>query len=114
MMTQEDASVNRELAEPNRQIAEVSKRDSSLMKTVAIMTMAFLPAYHNEAFLGILGGHTAGYSSCLHSMANTGQQDSCYTHDWLELRVYTLLPASPTLVDVILNGPTCCFGAPRW
>jgi Mg2+ and Co2+ transporter CorA len=53
LMTHEDASVNTELAESSRQIAEAAKRDSSSMKTVAIMTMAFLPGTFIAALFAI-------------------------------------------------------------
>ena len=43
-MTHEDSLINIELARINRDIAEAAKRDSSAMKTIAIMTMLFLPA----------------------------------------------------------------------
>ncbi|KAI1339686.1 hypothetical protein F5Y15DRAFT_415606 [Xylariaceae sp. FL0016] len=53
LMTHEDASVNTELAESSRHIAEAAKRDSSSMKTVAIMTMAFLPGTFIAALFAV-------------------------------------------------------------
>ena len=43
-MTHEDARINAQLAKASRDFAEAAHRDSSSMKTIAIMTMAFLPA----------------------------------------------------------------------
>ncbi|KAH9905969.1 hypothetical protein F4778DRAFT_688308 [Xylariomycetidae sp. FL2044] len=53
LMTHEDASVNTELAASSRKIAEAAKRDSSSMKTVAIMTMAFLPGTFIAALFAV-------------------------------------------------------------
>ncbi|KAI0538576.1 hypothetical protein GGR58DRAFT_292765 [Xylaria digitata] len=39
---QEEARVNREMAAASREIAEAAKRDTASMKTIAVMTMAFL------------------------------------------------------------------------
>ncbi|KAI1804454.1 glycoside hydrolase family 31 protein [Daldinia bambusicola] len=44
LLTHEDSATNAELADASRRIAEAARRDSSSMRTVAIMTMAFLPA----------------------------------------------------------------------
>ncbi|KAI1464834.1 glycoside hydrolase family 31 protein [Daldinia caldariorum] len=44
LLTHEDSATNAELADAGRRIAEAARRDSSSMRTVAIMTMAFLPA----------------------------------------------------------------------
>ncbi|KAI5863805.1 glycoside hydrolase family 31 protein [Durotheca rogersii] len=44
LLTHEDSATHAELAAASRRIAEASQRDSSSMKTVAVMTMAFLPA----------------------------------------------------------------------
>ncbi len=43
-MTHEDANINIEVANASRDLAEAAKRDASSMKTVAVLTMAFLPA----------------------------------------------------------------------
>ncbi|KAI1326262.1 hypothetical protein F5Y16DRAFT_237259 [Xylariaceae sp. FL0255] len=53
LMTHEDAAVNTELAESSRVIAEASKADSSSMKTVAILTMAFLPGTFIAALFAV-------------------------------------------------------------
>ena len=53
MLTHEDATINLELADSNRRIAEAAQRDSSAMKTIAIMTMAFLPATFLAAVFAI-------------------------------------------------------------
>ena len=44
LLTHEDSTTNIELAKINRDIAASAKKDSSAMKTIAIMTMLFLPA----------------------------------------------------------------------
>lgn len=44
LLTHEDAIANIELANASEQLAQAMKKDSSAMKTVSIMTMAFLPA----------------------------------------------------------------------
>lgn len=44
LLTHEDSATHAELADASRHIAEAAQRDSRSMKTVAIMTMAFLPA----------------------------------------------------------------------
>ncbi|KAI0382486.1 hypothetical protein F5Y04DRAFT_46888 [Hypomontagnella monticulosa] len=44
LLTHEDSATHAELADASRRIAEAAQRDSRSMKTVAIMTMAFLPA----------------------------------------------------------------------
>ncbi|KAI8962110.1 glycoside hydrolase family 31 protein [Daldinia sp. FL1419] len=44
LLTHEDSATNADLADASRRIAEAARRDSSSMRTVAIMTMAFLPA----------------------------------------------------------------------
>jgi hypothetical protein len=42
-MAQKDAKVNIRLAETSTTIAEESKKDSSAMKAIAVLTMCFLP-----------------------------------------------------------------------
>jgi hypothetical protein len=42
-MQQRDSLVNLEVARDSRRIAQASKRDSSAMKTIALLTMVFLP-----------------------------------------------------------------------
>jgi hypothetical protein len=42
-MTQKDSKVNIELAEMTALIARESKKDSSAMKAIAVLTMCFLP-----------------------------------------------------------------------
>ncbi|KEZ42162.1 hypothetical protein SAPIO_CDS6218 [Scedosporium apiospermum] len=44
LLTHEDSVANLKSAEASKGIAAAAKRDSSAMKTVAVMTMAFLPA----------------------------------------------------------------------
>ncbi|KAH9983884.1 hypothetical protein F4779DRAFT_632557 [Xylariaceae sp. FL0662B] len=53
LLTHEDSAIHAELADASRRIAEASKRDSSSMKTVAIMTMAFLPATFFAALFSV-------------------------------------------------------------
>ncbi|KAI0470024.1 hypothetical protein GGR56DRAFT_154543 [Xylariaceae sp. FL0804] len=53
LMTHEDAATGVELAESSRVLAEAAKRDSSSMKTVAIVTMAFLPGTFIAALFAI-------------------------------------------------------------
>ncbi|RYP16047.1 hypothetical protein DL765_005363 [Monosporascus sp. GIB2] len=53
LLTHEDAAAGARLAESNTKIAASTKRDSSSMKTVAIMTMAFLPGTFFAALLAI-------------------------------------------------------------
>ncbi|KAK7751461.1 hypothetical protein SLS62_006546 [Diatrype stigma] len=53
MLTHEDAAINLELADSSRRIAEASKHDSSAMKTIAVMTMAFLPATFFAALFAV-------------------------------------------------------------
>jgi len=43
-MQQRDSLVNLEVAKDSRRVAQASKRDSSAMKTLAVLTMVFLPA----------------------------------------------------------------------
>jgi flagellar biosynthesis/type III secretory pathway M-ring protein FliF/YscJ len=44
LIAQRDSNANIELAKDSRTIALASRQDSAAMKTIAIMTMAFLPA----------------------------------------------------------------------
>ncbi|KAI1660408.1 glycoside hydrolase family 31 protein [Daldinia decipiens] len=44
LLTHEDSTTHADLADASRRIAEATRHDSSSMRTVAIMTMAFLPA----------------------------------------------------------------------
>ncbi|KAI1770950.1 glycoside hydrolase family 31 protein [Hypoxylon cercidicola] len=53
LLTHEDSATHAELADASRQIAEAAQRDSSSMKTVAIMTMAFLPATFFAALFSV-------------------------------------------------------------
>lgn len=43
LLTHEDASISIDMAKPNHELAEHAKRDSSAMKTITDITMAFLP-----------------------------------------------------------------------
>ncbi|OTB10370.1 glycoside hydrolase family 31 protein [Daldinia sp. EC12] len=67
LLTHKDSATHAELADASRRIAEAARRDSSSMRTVAIMTMAFLPAtffaalfalpsldWHAESALGVV------------------------------------------------------------
>jgi hypothetical protein len=53
LTAKEDAAVSIELAKDSRTIALASKHDSSSMKTVAYMTMGFLPATFFAAFFAM-------------------------------------------------------------
>ena len=53
LLTHEDSITNIELARINRDIAEAAKRDSSAMKTIAIVTMLFLPATFYAALFSV-------------------------------------------------------------
>ncbi|KAI1137728.1 hypothetical protein F5Y05DRAFT_60314 [Hypoxylon sp. FL0543] len=53
LLTHEDSATHAELADASRKIAEAAKRDSSSMRTVAIMTMAFLPATFFAALFSV-------------------------------------------------------------
>ncbi|KAH7035312.1 uncharacterized protein B0I36DRAFT_90892 [Microdochium trichocladiopsis] len=43
LLTHEDARISIKLAQASKELAEAAKKDSSAMKTIAIMTMLFLP-----------------------------------------------------------------------
>jgi hypothetical protein len=43
-MQQRDSSISLEVAKQSTKIAVASKRDSSAMKAIAVLTMVFLPA----------------------------------------------------------------------
>ncbi|KAL7619684.1 hypothetical protein AAE478_010226 [Parahypoxylon ruwenzoriense] len=62
LLTHEDSATHAELADASRRIAEAAQRDSSSMKTVAIMTMAFLPATFFAALFALpsLDWHAEG------------------------------------------------------
>ncbi|KAI1372191.1 hypothetical protein F4677DRAFT_433265 [Hypoxylon crocopeplum] len=53
LLTHEDSATHAELADASRRIASASQRDSSSMRTVAIMTMAFLPATFFAALFSV-------------------------------------------------------------
>ncbi|KAI0179749.1 hypothetical protein GGR52DRAFT_211274 [Hypoxylon sp. FL1284] len=53
LLTHEDSATNAELADASRRIAEAAQRDSASMKTVAVMTMAFLPATFIAALFSV-------------------------------------------------------------
>ena len=53
LIAQRDATVNIELAKDSRTIAFAAQHDSDSMKTIAIMTMAFLPATFFAAFFSM-------------------------------------------------------------
>ncbi|KAK6084533.1 hypothetical protein SCUP234_03322 [Seiridium cupressi] len=53
LLTHKDAETSIEQAHASRELAEAAKRDSSAMKTIAVMTMAFLPATFFAALFAI-------------------------------------------------------------
>ncbi|KAI2627850.1 hypothetical protein GGR54DRAFT_636973 [Hypoxylon sp. NC1633] len=53
LLTHEDSATNLELASASRRIAEAAKRDSSSMRAVAVVTMAFLPATFIAALFSV-------------------------------------------------------------
>ncbi|KAN0115485.1 hypothetical protein V8E51_005029 [Hyaloscypha variabilis] len=53
LLTREDAIANIKLADASKQLAQSMKKDNSAMKTVAIMTMAFLPATFFAALFAV-------------------------------------------------------------
>ncbi|KAI1744818.1 hypothetical protein F4680DRAFT_403366 [Xylaria scruposa] len=50
---QEESRINREIAETSRDLAEAAKRDAASMKTIAVMTMAFLPGTFFAALFSV-------------------------------------------------------------
>ncbi|KAI0124870.1 hypothetical protein BJ170DRAFT_685746 [Xylariales sp. AK1849] len=53
LLTHKDAQTSIEQAHASRELAEAAKRDSSAMKTIAVMTMAFLPATFFAALFAV-------------------------------------------------------------
>ncbi|KAK2761198.1 hypothetical protein FQN54_001719 [Arachnomyces sp. PD_36] len=53
LAAQKDSNVNKRIAEQSKQIALETRRDSEAMKTIAILTMLFLPGTFVSAFLGM-------------------------------------------------------------
>ncbi|KAJ2973093.1 hypothetical protein NUW58_g9028 [Xylaria curta] len=53
LMTHEDARINISLAKASKELAEAAKKDSSSMKTIAIMTMLFLPGTYFAALWAV-------------------------------------------------------------
>ncbi|KAI0470122.1 hypothetical protein F4859DRAFT_119786 [Xylaria cf. heliscus] len=53
LMTQADARINIGLAKASKELAEAAKKDSSSMKSIAIMTMLFLPGTYFAALWAI-------------------------------------------------------------
>ena len=53
LLTHEDAEVNIKVANASKTIAERSRRDSSAMKTIALMTMLFLPGTFYAALFAL-------------------------------------------------------------
>ncbi|KAI0458928.1 hypothetical protein F5B21DRAFT_499990 [Xylaria acuta] len=49
----EESRINREIAEASRDLAEAAKRDTASMKTIAVMTMAFLPGTFFAALFSV-------------------------------------------------------------
>ncbi|KAK0648527.1 hypothetical protein B0T16DRAFT_444548 [Cercophora newfieldiana] len=52
-LTHEDSKINIEVANASRALAEATRQDSSSMKTIAVLTMAFLPATFLAALFSI-------------------------------------------------------------
>ena len=52
-LTHEDSKINIEIANASKALAEATKRDGSSMKTIAVLTMAFLPATFLAALFAI-------------------------------------------------------------
>ncbi|KAK4160159.1 hypothetical protein QBC43DRAFT_325777 [Cladorrhinum sp. PSN259] len=52
-LTHEDSKINIEVANASKALAEATARDSSSMKTIAILTMAFLPATFFAALFSV-------------------------------------------------------------
>jgi Mg2+ and Co2+ transporter CorA len=53
LTTHEDAKLNLEIAETSRDLAKAAKEDARSMKTIAIMTMAFLPGTYFAALWAV-------------------------------------------------------------
>ncbi|KAI0102197.1 hypothetical protein GGR51DRAFT_298240 [Nemania sp. FL0031] len=53
LMTHEDARINISLAKASKELAEAAKKDSSSMKSIAIMTMLFLPGTYFAALWAV-------------------------------------------------------------
>ncbi|KAJ8108097.1 hypothetical protein ONZ43_g6532 [Nemania bipapillata] len=53
LMTHEDARININLAKASKELAEAAKKDSSSMKSIAIMTMLFLPGTYFAALWAV-------------------------------------------------------------
>ncbi|KAI1125245.1 hypothetical protein F5Y10DRAFT_11907 [Nemania abortiva] len=53
LRAQEESRINREIAESSRDQAEAAKRDTASMKTIAVMTMAFLPGTFFAALFSV-------------------------------------------------------------
>ncbi|KAI1490376.1 hypothetical protein F5X96DRAFT_679103 [Biscogniauxia mediterranea] len=53
LMTHEDARISAELAKASKDLAEAAKKDSSSMKTIAVMTMLFLPGTYFAALWAV-------------------------------------------------------------
>ena len=52
-LTHEDSKINIEVAKASKELAEAARKDSSSMKTVAVLTMAFLPATFLAALFSV-------------------------------------------------------------
>ncbi|KAH8591297.1 hypothetical protein B0O99DRAFT_578626 [Bisporella sp. PMI_857] len=53
LLTHEDSAINADLANSSRELAAAAKRDSSSMKTIAVMTMIFLPGTFFAALFSV-------------------------------------------------------------
>ncbi|KAI1150268.1 hypothetical protein F4825DRAFT_20584 [Nemania diffusa] len=53
LMTHEDARINISLAKASKELAEAAKKDSSSMKSIAVMTMLFLPGTYFAALWAV-------------------------------------------------------------
>ncbi|KAK0648501.1 hypothetical protein B0T16DRAFT_116257 [Cercophora newfieldiana] len=52
-LTHEDSNINIEIANASKALAEATRRDGSSMKTIAVLTMAFLPATFFAALFSV-------------------------------------------------------------
>ena len=53
MMAQKDNGVNLTISQANMEIARATRADSVAMKTIAVVTLTFLPATYVSALLGM-------------------------------------------------------------
>jgi len=53
LAAQKDSQINKRIAEESKNIASETRRDSESMKTIAVLTMVFLPGTFVSAVLGM-------------------------------------------------------------